>query len=79
VALILARQEADHGHTASTFDHLTLAIRNLHDSGNTTLMRNPLAILASLSDRLGRYEPAAIIAAFALSPLTAATTPKSRR
>ncbi len=32
----------------------------------------PLAILAAVLDRLGRYEPAATIAGFAVSPLTAA-------
>jgi hypothetical protein len=30
----------------------------------------PLAILAAVFDRLGRYEPAATIAGFAISPLT---------
>ena len=39
-------------------------------------MRSPLAILAALFDRLGRYEPAATIAGFALSPLTAAAVPE---
>jgi hypothetical protein len=32
--------------------------------------------LAALFDRLGRYEPAATIAAIALSPLTAAAVPE---
>ena len=39
-------------------------------------MRSPLAILAALFDRLGRYESAATIAGFALSPLTAAAVPE---
>ena len=39
-------------------------------------MRSPLAILAALFDRLGRYEPAATIAGFALSPLSAAAAPE---
>ena len=73
---MLAHQEAEHGHTRSAFSHLTLAIRNLHDSGNTTLMRNPLAILAALFDRLGRYKPAATIAGFALYPITALAFPE---
>jgi hypothetical protein len=63
--------EAEHGDTMSAFDHLTLAIRNYHDSGNTTTMCVPLVVLAVLFDRLGRYEPAATIAGFALSPLAA--------
>jgi predicted ATPase len=77
LAVFLARHEAEHGDTASAFDHLTLAIRNYHNSGDTTTIRGPLAILAALSDRLGRYEPAATIAGFALSiPLAAAAVPE---
>jgi len=76
LALVLARLEAEHGDTVSAFDHLTLAIRRLHDSGNTTVMRNPLAILAASFDRLGRYEPAATIAGFARSPLSTAAFPE---
>ena len=53
-------------------DHLTVAIRNFHNAGDTITIRVPLAILAALFDRLGRYEPAATIAGFARSPLTAA-------
>ena len=44
------------------------AIRNFHDAGNTT-RSGPLAILAAFFDRLGRYEPAATIAGFAVSPI----------
>jgi predicted ATPase len=68
----LALLEAEHGDTVSALDHLTLAIRNYHNAGDTTLIRSPLAILAVLFDRLGRYEPAATVAGFAVSPLTAA-------
>ena len=39
-------------------------------------MRVPLAVLAAVLDRLGRYEPAATIAGFALSPFTAAAFPE---
>jgi hypothetical protein len=67
----LARLEAEHGDTVSAFDHLTLAIRNFHNAGDTTAIRGPLAVLAVVFDRLGRYEPAATIAGFALSPLSA--------
>jgi predicted ATPase len=71
LAMFLAQLEAEHGGTVSAFDHLTLAIRNYHNSGNTTTICVPLAVLAALFDRLGRYEPAATITGFALSPLTA--------
>ena len=45
-------------------------------AGDTTMIRSPLAVLAALFDRLGRYEPAATIAGFALSPLAAAAFPE---
>jgi predicted ATPase/class 3 adenylate cyclase len=76
LATHLARLEAEHGDTVSAFDHLTLAIRNYHNAGDTTTIRGPLASLAALFDRLGRYERAATIAGFARSPLSAATVPE---
>jgi predicted ATPase len=76
LAQFLARLEAEHGDTASAFDHLTLAIRNYHNAGDTTTIRVPLAVLAAHFDRLGRYEPAATVAGFALSPLSAAAVPE---
>jgi hypothetical protein len=76
LAVFLARLEAEHGDTVSAFDHLTPAIRNFHNSGDTTAIRIPLAVLVVLFDRLGRYEPAATIAGFALSPFSAAGVPE---
>jgi tetratricopeptide (TPR) repeat protein len=76
LAVFLARLEAEHGDTVSAFDHLTLAIRNYHNSGDPTTIHVPLAVLAVLFDRLGRYEPAATIVGFALSPLVAAGVPE---
>ena len=56
----------------SAFDYFTVAIGNYHDSGNTYMIRAPLALLAAFFDRLERYEPAATIAGFAVtSPLAA--------
>jgi hypothetical protein len=75
LAQLLARLEAGHGATVSAFDHLTLAIRNYHNSGSTTI-RTPLAVLAVLFDRLGRFEPAATLAGFALSPIAASAVPE---
>jgi predicted ATPase len=71
----LSRLEAEHGDPLAALDHVTLAIRNYHDAGNA-LIRAPLAILAAFFDRLGRYEPAATIAGFAVSPMTAALEPE---
>jgi hypothetical protein len=68
--------EAEHGDTLAAFDHLMLAIRNFQDAGDTALMRTSLAVLAAFSDRLGRHEPAATIAAFAIDPFTSAALPE---
>ena len=76
LAAMLCRLEAAHGDILAAFDYLTLAIRNYHDAGNTATIRVPLAVLAAVFDRLGRYEPAATIAGFAISPFTAAATPE---
>jgi predicted ATPase len=68
----LCRIEAEHGDPLAAFDYFTMAIGNHHDSGNTYLMRVPLGWLASFFNRLGRYEPAATIAGFAVtSPIAA--------
>ena len=53
-----------------------MAIRNHYESGNTGMMHIPLALLAAFLDRLGRYEAAATIASFALTPLSAAGFPE---
>ena len=76
LAPFLARLEAEHGDTVSAFDHLTLAIRNFHNAGDTTDMRTALAVLAALFDRLGRFEPAATIFGFAVSSIIAAAVPE---
>jgi predicted ATPase len=76
LATSLARLEAEHGDTLAAFDHLTLVIRNFRNAGDTTSIRVPLAVLAVLFDRLGRYEPAATVAGFALSPIAAAGVPE---
>jgi predicted ATPase/class 3 adenylate cyclase len=72
----LAYVEAQHGDPLAAFDYMTLAIRHHHDSGSTGLIRGALAALAAFLDRLGRYEPAATIAGFAASPLSAAAFPE---
>jgi predicted ATPase len=76
LAQILAQLEVEHGGTVAAFDHLTLSIRNYHNAGDTTSIRVPLAVLAVLFDRLGRYEPAATVAGFALSPIAASAYPE---
>ncbi len=72
----LARLETQHGESAAALDHLTLSIRNYHQSGNIPAMRSPLAVLATLLNRHHRREQAATIIGFALSPLTAGAFPE---
>jgi predicted ATPase len=76
LAIVLSRLEAEHGDPLAALDHITLAIRNGYDSGNVVIIRSPLATLAVFLDRLGRLEPAATIAGFAVNPLTAAAFPE---
>jgi predicted ATPase len=73
----LAGLEAEHGDRVAALDSLAVAIHKNHESGNIGLMHAALAILAVLLDRLGRYEPAATIAAFAsVNPMTTTTLPE---
>src|SRR5271155_70330 len=76
IAGSLARLEAENGDPLAALDSVALAVRNFHDAGNPTMIRFPLAVLAAFFDRLGRDEPAATIAGFAFSPLTATANPE---
>jgi predicted ATPase/class 3 adenylate cyclase len=76
LANVLGRLEAQHGDPLTALDYLNLAIRNYHDSGNVPVMRVPLSVLAAFLQRLGRNEPAAIIAGHTFNPITAAWTPE---
>jgi hypothetical protein len=71
----LAQLEVEGGDPLSALDHIGLAIRQMHESGNMVTIRSPLTNLAIFLDRVGRYQPAATIAGFAFSPLTATTFP----
>jgi predicted ATPase len=75
LAANLAQVEFDSDDALAALDHITLAIRYLHNSGNIVTLRSPLTNLAIFLDRVEHYEPAATIAGFALSPLTAASFP----
>jgi predicted ATPase/class 3 adenylate cyclase len=64
--------DAERGDPLAALDYFTISIGNYHDSGNTYMIRGPLALLAAFLDRLGRYESAATIAGFATtSPIAA--------
>ena len=71
----LAQLEVERGDPLSALDHIGLAIRHMHESGNMVTIRSPLTNLAIFLDRVGRHQPAATIAGFAFSPLTATSFP----
>ena len=68
--------EAEHGDPLAALDHITLVIRNCYDSGNVAYIRFALATLAVVLEPLGRLEPVATIAGFALNPLSTSTVPQ---
>jgi predicted ATPase len=71
LAVRLCRLEAVYGDPLAALDYVTLAIRTYHDAGNTASVRGAVSILAAVFDRLGRYEPAATMAGFAVIPFIA--------
>ena len=76
LAMLVARIEANYGDSLRALHYIAVAIHNYHDSGAPMTMRAPMAILATVLDRMGRYEPAATIAGFASTPFTVATVPE---
>jgi predicted ATPase/class 3 adenylate cyclase len=61
----LSRLEAAYGDPLAAMNYFALAIRKYHDAGNMALVQHPLGLLAVFFDRLGRHQPAAILAGFA--------------
>lgn len=53
-------------------DYVILGIRRFDDARKTVHIRVSLAVLTALLDRLGRNEPAAVIAGFAVDPFSTA-------
>ena len=76
LASLLARLEAEYGDALDALHYISLAIRNHHDSGNPTNLRTPMATLATVLDRMGRYEPAATIGGFGFNPFAVASQPE---
>jgi predicted ATPase len=76
LAAVLCRVEAKHGDPLAALEYFELAIHNHHESGSTTMISTPLALLAVFFDRLRRHEAAATIAGFAFGPVTVASVPE---
>jgi hypothetical protein len=75
-AMNLASLSVVHAAPVDALEFSGLAIRTYFDSGSLAYVSGPLGILAALFDRLGDYEPAAVISAFADTPVSHATYPE---
>jgi tetratricopeptide (TPR) repeat protein len=73
---VLGRLEERHGDALAALEYLERAIHTYHDSGNTNVIRMPLASLAACLDRIGLAEGAATIAGYASTPIVAAWIPE---
>jgi hypothetical protein len=76
LATLAARTEALYGDLLDALHYIAVAIHSHHNSGNPTNMRAALATLSTVLDRMGRYEPAAMIAGFASTPFSVTTYPE---
>jgi hypothetical protein len=76
LAMLVARIEGEYGDSLRALHYIDVAIHNYHDSGNPLTMRAPMAYLATVLYRMGRYEPAAIIAGFASTPFAVTMVPE---
>lgn len=73
IASMLCQLESRNGNPLAALDYFAMSISHYFDSGNPTLYA-PLASLVTCLDRLGRYQPAAIIGGFACgSPMAGPT------
>ncbi|MCU1386607.1 MAG: cyclase, partial [Acidobacteria bacterium] len=71
----LAGLEAHHGDLRASLDLYFQAISVYHDAGDTAAAKGTLGGLAVCLDLISRYEPAAIVAGYATSPLTGTVIP----
>jgi hypothetical protein len=76
LAVALSTLEASHGDTLAALDYVVVAVGHFNDAGNRGHVGVPLTVLTALLDRLEHYEPAAIIAGFAVDPLSTAGFPE---
>lgn len=76
LAVGLSDLAAFHGDPTDAFTFLTAAIRSLYNSDSVSILPIALATLAAVFDRLGRYETAATLSGFAVSPVTRVGLPE---
>jgi predicted ATPase len=76
IASMLTVLATDHGEPADALNYSAISIRYYYDSGNFYLVKNTLATLAALFDRVDRPETAAIVSGFADSIFARASYPE---
>ena len=76
IAVSLSRLTATRGDPIDAFNFLTLSIRQYYDSGTISLLRNALAVLAILLDRLGQHAAAATVCGYGANSATRAAIPE---
>jgi predicted ATPase/class 3 adenylate cyclase len=75
-AMNLASMATSYADPMDALEFSAMAIRTYFDSGSLSFVSGPLGILAALFDRIGYYEPAAVISAFADTAVSHATYPE---
>jgi hypothetical protein len=72
----LARLAIVHGETREVLEFVATTVHRYHDSASFSFLHISVAVLAAFFDRLGRYEPAAVMSGFASTPITDVTFPE---
>ncbi len=76
IASILSTVATTLGEPTDALEYVTMSIRYYYDSGNFYLLRNSVAVLTQLFDRLGHHEIAATMSGFAVTPFTLGALPE---
>jgi predicted ATPase/class 3 adenylate cyclase len=76
IASMLIALASNHGEPADALNYSTMSIQYYYDSGNFYLVKNTLAALTALFDRLGHLEAAATISGFADMYFTRSSFPE---
>jgi hypothetical protein len=76
IAAMLSPVAMKLGEPVDAIDYAVTSLRHYYNSGNFYLVKNPLVVLGVLFERLGHYEPAAIMCGFAINAFTQASLPE---
>jgi len=65
-----------HGRPMEALDNATVALTRFYNTGHYSVMPSALAVVASILNRLERYEPAATLSVPASTPFSGTTYPE---